>query len=183
MIIEDKIITKIDSKYQFNEAGNHSVYIKFKKLSPNTNYIYNSFSFRDNKKIISATFSDFDQYTPDISFSNLFYGCTNLISVDISKNLLTLNDLKYMFNGCINLVSVNFNIKNIMVVEDMYQMFMDCKSLTSLDLSKIDVSKVTNFENVFSGCNSLKYLNIEGFKFTSALKIDGMFMNCFSLIY
>ena len=81
MIIDGKNITPI-YKYNFPEKGYHTVYIKFKKATSNPS-VESIFSQMD--RLISITFSNFDDYIPNISFRQMFYKCTNLTSVDLSN--------------------------------------------------------------------------------------------------
>ena len=184
MIIDDKKFTTIKNEYQFQEAGNHTLYLKFEKTEDNSKPSYERL-FMDNKNIISAYFSDFNEYNSNIDFSNLFLRCTNLISVDMSKLSRDLKrELTNMFNGCINLQYVNFDFKpyTIKVISSVGFMFHNCKSLTSIDLSNFDVSSVTSFYKMFSSCTSLRTINISNFKLSSGI-IDNMFSNCYSLTY
>ena len=68
--------------------------------------------------------------------ANMFYGCTKLISLDLS----------------------NFDTSN---VTTMYNMFNLCQSLEKIDLSNFDVSKVTSMGSMFYNCNSLSKVIID----------------------
>ena len=174
----------VKNEYQFPKNGNHTVYIKFIKstyeIISTPNYFFN-----ENKKLISAVFSDFDEYISEISFKGMFRECTNLISVDLSKISLNLNSEFYsMFSGCINLTHVDFNFKKFVLARNtLSEMFLNCTLLTSLDLSKLNVSKVTSFSNMFTGCKSLRKINLNSFKLDSVNSIASMFKNCVSLEY
>ena len=187
MIIDGENITAIRDKrqYLFKKAGNHTVYLKFRKRY-DYSYSYTNVIFFNSQKLIYAAFSDFDEYISDISFNNLFQSCTNLISVDLSKIAMnTKGSSTYMFEGCTNLVFVNFNLNFYQARNSMANMFKDCRSLKSIDLSKLDVSEVSIFNNMFSGCSSLTSVNLGSFKLEHSYEtsMKNMFLNCISLKY
>ena len=175
--------------YVFEEIGNHTVYYKFLKMnqfgtSANNEFFYYIIN-KNNDHLISVTFSDFDEYIPDLSFEKMFYNRKELISVDFSKISLYLNiELTNIFYGCENLAYVNFNMKkSYFIVTVLEQMFYNCKSLTSINLSKLNVTYVKSFKNLFFGCTSLKFIDINTFRLNSATSISYMFCNCISLEY
>ena len=178
LIIEGKNITPSTKSYKFENAGDQTVYIQYKKTISGSS---DNKCFLNNKNLISATFTDFDEYFPNLGFISLFEGCSNLISVDLS-NSFRYNWAKFekMFKDCYNLVHVNF-IKFTLAANTTHDMFLNCHSLTSIDLSKLDVSKVSSFNNMFSNCYSLETINIQNFKLDMETKIDNMFYNCNSL--
>ena len=164
--------------HQFLEKGNHIVYIKINQYETNWGF------FRGLTNLISVTFTDFNDYKPNIRFRDLFSDCIKLTSVDFSKLYYEYSDdLDYMFKGCSSLTYVNINIKTFVVRSYITGMFIDCKSLTSIDLSKLDVSFTSYFDNMFSGCNSLESINLRSFKLEKATQINSMFYNCYSLKY
>ena len=188
MIIDGKSITPTKT-YIFEEKGNHTVYYKFSKMnqfdtSANKDFFYYNIN-KNSDHLISVTFSDFDEYIPDLSFENMFYKRKDLISVDFSKISLFLNiDLSQIFYGCENLVYVNFDMKkSYFIVTELKSMFYDCKSLTTINLSKLNVTSVKSFRSMFKGCTSLESININTFKLNSATSIRCMFCNCNSLEY
>ena len=187
MIVEGKKMSPTKS-YIFEEIGNHTVYYKFSKIRFDVSSISGFFYYNINSKndyLISVTFSDFDEYIPEVSFKQMFFRRKKLYSVDFSKISLNLNfDLTQIFYECENLTYVNFNKKkSFFKITDLEYMFYNCKSLTSINLSKLNVSSVKSFKSMFNGCTSLKSLNINNFKLTSATSISFMFNNCFSLDY
>ena len=164
--------------HQFLEKGNHIVYIKINQYETDWGF------FRGLTNLISVTFTDFNDYKPNIRFRDLFSDCIKLTSVDFSKLYYEYSDdLDYMFKGCSSLTYVNINIKTFLVKDYITGMFRDCKSLTSIDLSKLDVSFTSYFDNMFSGCNSLESINLGSFKLEKATQINSMFYNCYSLKY
>ena len=164
--------------HQFLEKGNHIVYIKINQYETNWGF------FRGLTNLISVTFTDFNDYKPNIRFRVLFSDCIKLTSVDFSQLYYEYSDdLDYMFKGCSSLTYVNINIKTFVVRAYITGMFIDCKSLTSIDLSKLNVSFTSYFDNMFSGCNSLESINLGSFKLEKATQINSMFYNCYSLKY
>ena len=181
MIIDGKIITPTE-KYNFPEKGYHTIYYKFRKATYSTSS--NIRFFRNKNRLITVSFSDFDDYFPDISFQEIFCQCTNLTSVDLPKIALNLNNnynLKSMFEGCINLKYIIFNLNILNGQTSAYRMFYNCKSLTSVDLSRLNMSTISTFNEMFYNCISLKEINMKGLYLKSAQNINYMFYNCISL--
>ena len=179
MYIEgEKIIKYWNTKntYKFKEAGNQTVYFQFNYRS-----YYNNLYFKDNKYIISAEFSDFNEDKGDIIFYSMFAGCTNLAKVDFSKlsypSEVNLNDI---FSGCSNLKYVNFNNLSIYSAENM---FKDCISIKFIDFSKANVSNLKYINNMFSNCISLESVDLTGFNISEAQNMSYIFYNCYSLKY
>ena len=179
MIIDGIIVTPVTS-YNFPNIGYHTVYYKFMETYAPSNRAL----FQNLNSITEVSFSNFDEYIPDIDFELMFRYCTNLTSVDLSKFAVGTKanfNLHYMFKGCINLKYVNLNLTKLNVGYEANNMFDNCKSLTSIDLSKFNFEKTTNFENMFYNCISLKSINLKGVYLRDATKINFMFDNCISL--
>ena len=109
MIIDGVKFTPNSQDYQFENQGEHIVYIQLKStgLTPD-------FLFRGIKTLKYVIFSDFDEYQPKLHFNQLFANCENLISVDFSKiAFLYSGDFSFMFSCCGNLKNVNFKLDKI----------------------------------------------------------------------
>ena len=88
---------------------------------------------------------------------SMFYGCSNLTSLDLSSwNVSNATDMSSMFGSCIRLTSLDLSNWNSSSVTNIASMFYDCKGLTNLDLSGLNTSNVTEYsgmlENVPSNC-------------------------------
>ena len=178
MIIDGVKVYPYSKSFWFDNVGEHIVYIKFTKLADIKTI------FKNIIRLKSVTFSNFNEYQPILYFEEMFYGCTNLISVDLSKIFfIYTGNLKSMFEKCTNLKYVNFNLQKFIVFTFANNMFYNCGSLTSIDLSKLDVANTENFDNMFFGCTSLQTLYIKSFKLDKANSINSMFYNCVSLKY
>ena len=172
------------SEFKFPKKGNHTVYIKFNKAVSSPSETTSFFS--NMIKLYSVTFSDFDEYLSDINFESLFYQCTNLSSVDLSKLSIKSNyKMKQMFYGCSNLTYVNLNFNQFIKPTSIEYMFFNCIKLTSIDMRKFNVSLIYRFNYMFAGCNKLKTVNLNSFEllYKSDIYIDHMFHNCFCLEY
>ena len=181
MIIDGKNVTPISTN-NFLNIGYHTVYYKFTSLSyyfgPSTQEL-----FFGCAQITEVSFSDFNEYIPDISFESMFNGCTQLTSVDLSKvsfDSTRQYSLSRMFKNCINLKYVNLNLK-INLPYHTEEMFYNCKSLISLDLSQLIFKSSMYFDYMFYNCISLTSINLTGVYLKSADTIDFMFYNCISL--
>ena len=67
-----------------------------------------------------------------------------------------------MFKGCTNLESVDLSHLDTSSVTTMASMFDGCAALTELDLSGLDFSSVTNINNLTNGCSSELKLDMHG---------------------
>ena len=178
MMIDGENVSPTKS-YNFPEKGNHTVYFRFSLWT----IVYYFYLFSGKERIISATFLNFDEYIPCFSFHGMFSGCTNLISVDISKISFKLDKMEYqftlneMFKDCIKLKYVK--LYNIAAV-NADNMFYNCKSLVSIDLSNINTIYFNSAESMFYNCISLKSINFKGFHLKSVTTINYMFYNCIS---
>ena len=178
LLIEGKNITPSTVSYKFENAVDQTVYFQYKKTVSGSS---DNKCFLNNKNLISATFSDFDEYFPNLGFISLFEGCNNLISVDLSKSYkYNWAFLDNMFKDCFNLVHIDF-IKFKFAANRTTDMFRNCYSLTSIDLTKLDISKVEKLNYMFYNCHSLKSLDLSSFQSYILKEMDSTFYNCFSL--
>ena len=110
-----------------------------------------------------------------------FAGNAKITAVDVMVDI-SHNDLSNMFNGCTSLVSVNTEGWNTSNVNNMLNMFNSCKSLVELDLSSFNTSNVINMNWMFYYCESLETLDIRNFDTSKATaNMRDMFANCTSL--
>ena len=178
LIIEGKNIIPSTVSYKFENAGDQTVYIQYKKTTQGSSY---SKCFSNIKNLISVTFTDFDEYFPNLGYQSLFEGCSNLISVDLTNtHKFNWAYLDNMFKDCFNLVHIDF-IKFKFAANSTTDMFRNCYSLTSIDLSKLDISKVKSLSYMFYNCNSLQSLDLSSFQSYILETMHSTFYNCFSL--
>ena len=92
------------------------------------------------------------------NMSNMFYGCQNLSSLDLSKfNTEKVTDMSGMFYGCQNLSSLDLSYFNTANVRDMGEMFKNCSALTIIYASdNFKTDKVIIGSKMFDGCTNLK---------------------------
>ena len=112
----------------------------------------------------------------------LFYGCSNLRSLDIRGfNTSSVADMSYMFSGCSGLTSLDVSGFDTSSVTNMSYMFSGCSGLTNLDVSGFDTSRVTNMSYMFSGCSGLTSLDVSGFDTSNVTDMSLAFYDCRSL--
>jgi surface protein len=141
-----------------------------------------------------------------VSAQNMFIGCNNLTSVDVSKwNSSNVTSCYRMFRGCSSLVNLDLSALNTSKVTMMGEMFHNCTSLTNLNIvpnetnGTWNTSGVTNMAYMFYNCSSLEYMLPENYSITSGFvtldrtnaeivfdtsevtNMDYMFNNCSSL--
>lgn len=117
------------------------------------------------------------------NMSSLFYGCSNLESVDLTGfDTSSLTDMSGMFHECSKLTSVNWGENfDTSKVTNMGMLFSKCPSLETVDISKLDTSNVTNMAQVFYGDIKLKSIDLSTFKTSNVTSMSNMFGNCNSL--
>ena len=77
--------------------------------------------------------------------SGLFYGCSSLISIELTNYLINITSLNDLFGKCTSLQNVTINIQSVKTVTGM---FYGCLSLKYLDFSNFNANEVqirTNF--------------------------------------
>jgi surface protein len=126
---------------------------------PNTNSIDMSAMFANCKKLESIDISKWD-VSKVYWFSNVFTGCTNLISVgDLSNlNLENVYSFAGLFSGCAKLNFIgdisNWNIRSC---KHMPNMFKGCVSLYSVgNIGKWKMHNILDIESMFEDCTKLK---------------------------
>ncbi len=117
-----------------------------------------------------------------VSFSNAFYRCTSLTSVDLSS-FTNIVEMNYAFYGCKSLTDVKLST-NEHKAGAFNQAFYECSSLTSeIDLSGfVGISDMTS---AFEGCKKLTTIKMctKANDDPNAYNIDlsGAFFDCSSL--
>ena len=91
------------------------------------------------------------------SLKQMFYGCTNLGTLDLSSmNTSSVTDMTAMFSGCSNLEYLNLKSFNTSNVTNMTNMFYACTKLASIYVpDTFDVSNVTSSSGMFQSCSKL----------------------------
>ena len=113
------------------------------------------------------------------NMSNMFSGCQNLSSLDLSKfNTEKVTNMSRMFYGCQKLSSLDLSKFNTEKVTDMSSMFEDCLELSSLDLSNFNTKEVKQMNNMFWGCSALTSLDLSNFNTANVMDMGNMFLNC-----
>ena len=113
---------------------------------------------------------------------NMFYNCTNFISLDLSNwDTGNVTNMDEMFYACSSLKTLDLSNWDTSKVTSMKNMFYNCKILTSIDLTNWDTGKVTNMNNMFQGCEKLTSLDISNWDTSKVNYMSEMFYNCKNL--
>ena len=96
---------------------------------------------------------------------DLFYCIHNLISIKFikfknSKNT-KITSMENMFYNCTNLISIDISVIDTKDITNMHFAFIECNSLKTLDLSKNNFTNVRNAGGAFAYCNSLTSINLD----------------------
>ncbi len=136
--------------------------------------------------LTSVTFSStFNPSVNGSNFSEMFYGCSSLQTIDLSKWTLTQTtyDMSFycMFKGCTALRTVKFGSTFTNSFAKSYEsMFENCTSLTSVDINGFYFGNGVNFGGMFKGCSALTTIKCEK-NLTSYSSGNYMFYDCTSL--
>lgn len=106
--------------------------------------------------IFDASFAD---YTGLTSTAYWFASLSTLNTITGIKNLKTDNvtDMSEMFSGCTNLTTLDLSRFNTSLVTDMMYMFAGCDNLTTIYVGNgWNISNLKNGEGMFNGCFNLK---------------------------
>ena len=110
-------------------------------------------------------------YDPLIDCNGMFYGLSNITSIDFSNfDGSHLIDIRCMFGGCSSLQYLDLRNFNSSLIEDMDSLFKGCRGLISIDITSFDTIKVKNKYDLFYGCKSLTSIDVSKFD-TSGVKI------------
>ena len=138
--------------------------------------------FRDCKDLTTLTFPFTFNTTNVTNMSEMFYGCNNLSSINLSTfKTGNVTSLRCMFKGCSNLSSLDLSTFSTSSVTSMEGMFSRCHKLASLNLSTFDTSSVTDMRSMFEGCSNLSSLDLSTFNTSSVTNIKSMFSGCSNL--
>ena len=126
-----------------------------------------------------------DEVIANVNSNNLFYGLTNVESIDLTYlNIDQTTSLREFFASCSSLETIiygeNWNMSNITNIS---YMFYGCTSLTSVDLSSFNTSKVTNLSYLFYNCSNLSNVIFgQNFDTKNVTTMSRMFYNCAQLL-
>lgn len=114
-------------------------------------------------------------------FFETFGGYVEQIDFGTGFNTANVTTMSNMFGGCTNLTSLDISGFNTANVTDMSYMFSYCQNLGSLNLSNLNLQSVTTMEGMFKSCG-IQTLNLSGATTSSALNdATSMFMDCTNL--
>ena len=161
-------LNKLNTEIFINNIKyNYSKSLKIKKVGLyeiiikfNTKIKDCSYMFYGCSNITSIDFSSFDT-TNVTSMKNMFDKCYNLTDLDLSSfNTENVSNMSYMFSVCTNLKKINVSSFNTKNVTDMRCMFNYCSNLNKLDLTSFDTTNVVKINNMFNECSKLRLVKI-----------------------
>ena len=199
-----KIITSENFPTNAIEGVTRTIYCKESEaagLTPPINWVFSYVTEEEPEVPVEPPVEDIPLYVPgefknnpDITevrtmvneshndLNNMFYNCTNLISVNAEDwDTSNVVNMGCMFQSCKSLTSLDLSNWDTSNATSMYYMFYNCKKLTELDLSKFDTSNVTSMHNMFDGCNKLTSLDLSKFDTSNVTSMNYMFMGCIAL--
>lgn len=113
------------------------------------------------------------------SFREMFYGCENLETVDLSTlDTSNVTTMREMFRDCHRLKEIDVSSFDTSKVTMLYAMFSNCLTLKKLDLSAFDTANVTNIGYMFSACSGLEEVNVSTWDTSKVNYMEGTFLWC-----
>ena len=164
----DNITEESESKHNWEEISNTINLIKKDKTN----------------NIISIKLKGFNN---NIDLSHMFYGCSNILSLEIDLNLNGINiiNMTNMFKKCKELqkITVESKFKCSIIIKDMTGIFADCNSLKEIpNIFKWDTTNVETMKYMFSKCHSLKNISyLQNLNTLNVKDMSGLFEECISL--
>ena len=121
----------------------------------------------------------------NINCSNMFFQTFggNVEHIDFGRGFYTANvtTMSNMFAGCTNLTSLDISGFNTANVANMSNMFSYCQNLETLNLSNLNLQSVTTMKGMFNHCG-VQTLNLSGATTSSSLiNATEMFNYCENL--
>ena len=137
-----------------------------------------SYMFYGCSNLASVDVSGFN--TSQITNMNsMFYGCDSLEKLDLSGfDTSRVKDMGWMFYGCGSLLTLEVGGFDTNCVTDMSWMFYGCGGLTDLQVGSFDTGKVTDMNNMFGRCGGLTSLNVSSFDTSHVTDMGWMFGGC-----
>ena len=118
-----------------------------------------------------------------VDYSNLFYNCQNLLSIQFTPlfNTSKVSEMNLMFAQCYNLNSIDLKVFDTKSLVYARRMFTFCKNLVSIDITNFNTSKVVDISSMFSSCFSLTSIDLSNFRSPKLSHATAMFAHCRSL--
>lgn len=104
------------------------------------------------------------------SCNSMFRDNTKLLTITDFPyvNAHDMSNASYMFYGCSNLNSVNLSNLDTEKFTSLSYMFYGCSSLKKIDLSHFNTDNCNSFAAMFYDCNALNVLNLTSFNTVSS---------------
>ena len=115
------------------------------------------------------------------SFDQMFCSCESLTQLELDPEKFDtrrVTNMQNMFYGCKNLESIDVSKFNTENCTTMYGMFYDCNKLKELKVDGFDTSNVTTMKGMFCKCSDLEALNVKRFKTKKCTDMKSMFSEC-----
>ena len=112
----------------------------------------------------------------------LFSSFTKVMSIEFNNNIDTsqVTDMREMFLGCWNLQSIDLSCFDTTNVTNMSCMF-GSTPIQQLDVSTLNTTNVVSLSGMFANCENLQYLDLSRFNTMKVVSMSSMFANCYAL--
>ena len=173
----DSELVMPSNEYNFTTKGYHKILILFDNDLESMGEMFYGIN-----ELIQINFTSYFETSKITSFSNMFYSCKYLESIQMPYfNTSNVKKMNGMFQSCSSLVSLNLSNFDTKNVDSMSTMFSGCSSLKALELSNFNTNNLISMSNMFEGCYNLTSINLVNFDTKNVYNLNYLFHKCYSL--
>lgn len=118
----------------------------------NSTSLANMFSGCQQLPLIDASGWDLAKVT---NMTGTFQRCAKIQNLVFTSDITEVETLNNLFKGCTNLKSIDMSAWSGGKIQTMANMFEDCSALSELQMDNLNTSTVTSFAYTFAGCSVL----------------------------
>ena len=171
----------INNFYGMFDSLENLIEVNFSNIFPN-DFSSMSRTFYKCKNLKYISISTFNNLIKIHLFSEVFYRCDSLLSLDLSGlDTSIVTSMSGLFKDLQNLIYLDISSFNTEIVSNMQEMFYNCKSLEFLNLSNFKTEQLNNMLHMFYGCESLTSIDLSSFDTTIVTSMVGLFNKCYKI--
>ena len=171
----------INNFYGMFDSLENLIEVNFTNIFP-TDFSSMGRTFYKCKNLKYISISKFNNLIKIHTFSEVFFGCNSLLSLDLSGlDTSIVGSMSGLFKDLKNLIYLDISYFNTEIVSNMQEMFYNCKSLEFLNLSHFKTENLNNMNHMFYGCESLTSIDLSSFDTTIVTSMVGLFNKCYKI--
>jgi pilin isopeptide linkage protein/uncharacterized repeat protein (TIGR02543 family) len=137
-------------------------------------------AFKDCRSLTEIDLSGLAESGVSIGYiTSAFSGCSSLTTINGIEdlNVSACKNFNSLFFGCSNLTSLDLSRWKTTNITSISSVFFNCSKLTSLNVSTWDTSKVTNANTALSNCTALETLDLSSWSTSAITNASSVFAN------